>query len=67
MNKLTGALALAALVAFAPFGFPGEEPAAKGGGTDIEKVKLGEHWYGPDLKVEDLKGRVVLLEFWGFK
>ncbi len=33
----------------------------------LKDVKLGEHWYGPQWTVEDLKGRVVLFEFWGLK
>jgi hypothetical protein len=49
-------LALAAAPALA-----GEE------GTDIEKIKLGEHVYGPKLDIADLKGHVVLLEFWGIR
>ncbi len=32
----------------------------------LEKiVNLGEHWYGEKLDLKDLKGRVVLYEFWG--
>jgi hypothetical protein len=38
-------------------------PAALAG--ELEKVNLGEHWYGPNLKLEDLKGHVVLFEAWG--
>ena len=33
--------------------------------SEVEGLKLGEHWYGPKLEVGDLKGRVVLVEFWG--
>lgn len=33
--------------------------------TSTEGINLGEHWYGPQYKVEDLKGRVVLFELWG--
>lgn len=33
--------------------------------SGIEGLKLGDHWYGPKLSTEDLKGRVVLVEFWG--
>jgi hypothetical protein len=36
-----------------------------GSGSAIESVRLGDHWYGPKLTTEDLKGRVVLIEFWG--
>jgi hypothetical protein len=43
-------------------------PAAaesEGEKTDIEGMKLGSHIYGPKLDLDDLKGRVVLVEFWG--
>ena len=30
-------------------------------------VRLGSHWYGPELALEDLEGRVVLIEDWGLK
>jgi hypothetical protein len=33
--------------------------------ASLDTIKLGEHWYGPEWKTEDLKGRVVLFEFWG--
>lgn len=32
----------------------------------LEGVNLGEHWAGPKRSVDDLKGRVVLIELWGF-
>jgi len=35
-------------------------------GSELSKVTFGEHWYGANLKPEDLKGRVTLLAFWGF-
>ena len=34
--------------------------------TQLDKaVSLGEHWYGDKINLEELKGRVVLYEFWG--
>jgi hypothetical protein len=36
------------------------------GEAAFDGVTLGEHWYGQDVSVDDLKGRVVLLEFWGY-
>lgn len=32
----------------------------------LSKVSLGEQWYGPQIEVGDLKGRVTLIEFWGY-
>lgn len=32
----------------------------------IEGASLGEHWYGPKYSMEDLQGRVVLIELWGY-
>jgi hypothetical protein len=50
---------LAALPAFLTLAAAGDEKSA------IEGLRLGEHWYGPKLATEDLKGRVVLVELWG--
>ncbi len=33
----------------------------------LGSVRFGEHWYGPKLGTEDLKGRVTLIDFWGLK
>lgn len=32
----------------------------------LEGASLGEHWAGPKRSVDELKGRVVLIELWGF-
>lgn len=32
----------------------------------LEGMRMGEHWYGPKLTESDLKGRVVMVEMWGF-
>ena len=32
----------------------------------LDGVTLGEHWYGPKRTEADLKGRVVMIEEWGF-
>ena len=34
--------------------------------TSLEGVNMGEHWYGPKYSAEDLKGRVVMFELWGY-
>jgi hypothetical protein len=34
--------------------------------TSLEGATLGEHWYGPNYSLEDLKGRVVMFELWGY-
>ncbi|MBI4601414.1 MAG: hypothetical protein HY721_05555 [Planctomycetes bacterium] len=41
--------------------------AGEGAGSKLESLQLGDPWYGPKLALEDLKGRVVLLEFWGHR
>ena len=34
-------------------------------GMSLEDVTLGDTWYGDPVTVEDMKGRVVLIEMWG--
>ena len=34
--------------------------------TSLDGANLGEHWYGPKYTLEDLKGRVVMFELWGY-
>lgn len=31
----------------------------------VEKLRIGEHWYGAPLTHDDLIGKVVLVELWG--
>jgi hypothetical protein len=31
----------------------------------IDSLSLGSHVFGPKVSVEDLKGHVVLIDFWG--
>lgn len=53
MNRLNGTVLVAvALISFAAAG-------------DVAIESLGTHLYGPQLTMEDLKGRVVLIEKWG--
>ena len=35
------------------------------GKSKLESVSIGEHWYGPNWSADDLKGRVVLIDYWG--
>ena len=58
-NVLLAAVSLAAI----PLTAVKAEPK---GEANLAGVTLGEHWYGPDYTLDDLKGRIVLLEFWGY-
>ncbi|MGY8690917.1 MAG: hypothetical protein ACKVHP_24660 [Verrucomicrobiales bacterium] len=31
----------------------------------LKDVQWGDHWAGPEIKVSDLRGKVVLLKIWG--
>ena len=31
----------------------------------IEQLDLGTYWYGAEVGLDDLKGKVVLVELWG--
>ena len=59
MTFRTSALGLLALACLA------SPSRGAGPGVTVDGVRLGEQLYGPALKADDLKGRVVLLEFWG--
>jgi thiol-disulfide isomerase/thioredoxin len=43
----------------------GPTAAADWSQSDLGKTKMGEVWLGEAPKAEDLKGKVVLMEFWG--
>ena len=34
--------------------------------TELEGVALGQYWSGPEWTQDDLKGRVVMFELWGY-
>ena len=34
-------------------------------GVTLDGVDLGKHVYGPKIKADDLKGKVVVFEYWG--
>lgn len=59
--RMTSMLAAAGLVTLALSG-----AASAGGIGDLSTVDLGEHWAGPKRNIADLKGRVVMIEEWGF-
>ena len=40
--------------------------AAPAQAQDLDKLRLGDHWYGDAWDTQSLKGRVVLMEIWGF-
>ncbi len=39
--------------------------AAAAGAATIDDFTFGETWWGDAYKPEELKGRVVLVDFWG--
>ena len=55
-HGFAAALVLATAVAAAP--------AASA--TTIQDLTLGDTWYGEPITQDGLKGRVVVVEFWGF-
>ena len=40
--------------------------AGTAGAQGLDELSLGETWYGEHWDVADLKGRVVLMEIWGY-
>jgi thiol-disulfide isomerase/thioredoxin len=46
-----------------------EEKVEKDAWADsrLGRTTLGEVWSGPPLELEDLRGQVVLMEFWGYR
>jgi hypothetical protein len=36
------------------------------GGRNLQDVTFGETWMGDDWDVAELKGRVVVVEIWGY-
>lgn len=66
-------LAAAALLGFSLAGTTSSSSGARAAGTAgaestiDDSVRLGQHWFGPELSKEDLEGRVVLIEDWGYK
>ena len=52
----------AAVVCLAPLALA---PARAEDPVNLSSVKLGEVHYGPRVSLEELKGHVVLIDFWG--
>jgi thiol-disulfide isomerase/thioredoxin len=45
-----------------------EDKAEKGwADSQLGKTRLGEHWHGKKVDAKALQGRVVLIEFWGYR
>ncbi len=38
---------------------------ARPSGAVIKDLRLGEHWYGREITIDDLEGKVVLFVLWG--
>ena len=58
-----GLLSLAAFAGVRAFGAEGQGPADDN--VRIDDIRFGTYWYGQDVTLKDLKGKVVLLEIWG--
>ena len=58
-----GLVALAAWAGAHAFGAEGQGPADAE--VHIDNLRMGTYWYGQDITIKDLKGKVVLLEIWG--
>ena len=43
---------------------PGRGPQGQGP-VRVADLDFGTHWFGPELRQEDLVGKVVLVELWG--
>jgi len=58
---------LAATIGFAVPSFAEEGPASEGdtSNSTLETLNLGEYWFGAEISLEDLEGKVVLFELWG--
>ena len=58
-------MALAGLILLAAVGQGPAQPGKGDASATIDQVKLGKVIHGPALSEADLKGQVVLVEFWG--
>lgn len=46
-------------------GLTAQFPVDADAGAAIEKIQMGEYWYGAQISKKDLLGKVVVLEIWG--
>ena len=60
---VAGAVTLMAFAGSHAFGAEGQGPADDD--VRIDDLRFGEYWYGQNITLKDLKGKVVLLEIWG--
>ena len=42
----------------------GQGPVADGP-IRIDGLNFGTHWFGPEVALDDLRGKIVLVEKWG--
>lgn len=57
-------LLAAAAVCLAAAGAVAEEPAGESSAV-LADLELGAHWAGPEVTLEELRGKVVLFVLWG--
>jgi hypothetical protein len=43
----------------------GGQGPVEDGPIQVEDIRLGKYWYGKEINLKHLKGKVVLLEIWG--
>ena len=58
------ALVLAPGAAIAPAQEPAQNNPAQNA-AQLAELRLGDHWYAAEATHDDLRGKVVLVEYWG--
>ena len=64
MRKTLTTIALFGLTASVVHGQHGQGPVAKGP-IRVDGLDLGTYWFGAEIDLEALRGKVVLVEIWG--